>query len=200
MEAEQILALMDSWWFERRIIFRNKDEFPSPAAESTHQKTASRRQHLGIRSYSDRCCIGVGFEADSPTSVIIKPKLQKIPSGREIKRERGMNISRSLSALEFEELKGFMDLGFVFNEEEEKNWELVSIVPGLQKWRRADQVEKKARVSRPYLSEAWGDMCRRGGDAKNFMNWKIPIPSLKNDIHMKDHLKNWAHVVASTVR
>ncbi|KAK7265997.1 hypothetical protein RIF29_18635 [Crotalaria pallida] len=44
------------------------------------------------------------------------------------KKRRG---SKSLSDLEFEELKGFVDLGFVFSEED-KDSSLATIIPGLQ--------------------------------------------------------------------
>lgn len=216
MEAKQIFELMDYFWFERQI-FRKKHEPPAEFMhrkedEASGEKSKPKVQNLRIRSYSDRC-IGVDFDADSPRSVIItKQKLQKIEevifehcfAGREKprrkkeyggRRERGM--SRSLSALEFEELKGFMDLGFEFNEEE-TNPSITSIVPGLQKWKRtaaADGGEEEVGVSRPYLSEAWGDLSRRRDIVMN-----LRIPYGKNEMDMKHHLKVWAHVVASTVR
>lgn len=211
MEATQILELMDYFWFERRIIFRNQHEFTT--SESMHRKKDKSGdnptvQNLRIRSYSDRC-IAVDFKVNSPRSVITKPKLQKIPSGEEAvfehsfvgremremrektrskKRYGRGGMSRSLSALEFEELKGFMDLGFEFNEGE-TNPSIVSIVPGLQRWR------KEGGVSRPYLSEAWGDLSRKGDIVMN-----LRIPYGKNEMDMKEHLKVWAHVVASTVK
>ncbi|KAK6142336.1 hypothetical protein DH2020_022684 [Rehmannia glutinosa] len=49
------------------------------------------------------------------------------------KNIRKNRSSRSMSELELEELKGFMDLGFVFSDhEEEMDSRLVSIIPGLQ--------------------------------------------------------------------
>lgn len=233
MEAEEVLKLFDSCWFEHGI-FVHKHELPPPAAKFVHQRMdkseesmISGVQNLQIRSLS---CWGLGLnisnyckeEEASLRSVIIKPKLQNILSGKEVvefsrefteqekaeksrikkqfsrtkKGRKGM--SRSLSALEFEELKGFMDLGFVFTEED-KNPGLVSIIPGLQKWGKMsdddEQVEEKAEVSRPYLSEAWGDLNKGRGDNNSLMNWRIP--SVQNEINMKDHLRIWAHTVAS---
>ncbi|KAL5078496.1 hypothetical protein RYX36_006917, partial [Vicia faba] len=67
--------------------------------------------------------------------------------------------SKSLSDLEFEELKGFMDLGFVFSEED-KDSNLVSIIPGLQRFGKKDEEQEEdvcdeSMIQRPYLSEDW---------------------------------------------
>ncbi|GMN67151.1 hypothetical protein TIFTF001_036224 [Ficus carica] len=131
---------------------------------------------------------------------------------------------KSLSDLEFEELKGFLDLGFVFTEEECKDSKLVSMIPGLQRFckkcgttdrseekddvlhQEEDQIQSKIErrsegISRPYLSEAWDVLDSEYQSRKrdeNMMNWKIP--TLVTDVDMKDQLRFWAHTVASTVR
>ncbi|KAI6705432.1 hypothetical protein NL676_008394 [Syzygium grande] len=53
---------------------------------------------------------------------------KKSQMGRRTKRRAS---SKSLLQLEFEELKGFMDMGFVFLEEDKVDLSLVSIIPGL---------------------------------------------------------------------
>ncbi|XP_027162491.1 uncharacterized protein LOC113763013 [Coffea eugenioides] len=114
-------------------------------------------------------------------------------------------LSKSLSELEFEELKGFMDLGFVFSEEDKNDSSLVEIIPGLQRLGREKDVGEQRRnsapdessVTRPYLSEAWEVLDRRNRE-NPLMNWKVPAVS--NETGMKNSLKWWAHVVASTVR
>ncbi|EXB92370.1 hypothetical protein L484_000078 [Morus notabilis] len=141
----------------------------------------------------------------------------------ELRSRRTRTSSKSLPDLEFEELKGFMDLGFVFTEEECKDSRLVSMIPGLQRFckkctdgsdhdddqedhdkeknnyeikRNSDQV-----ISRPYLSEAWDVLdleYQRKKEMKQVVNLKIP--TLVSDIDMKDQLRFWAHTVASTVR
>ncbi|KAL0301413.1 UNVERIFIED_CONTAM: hypothetical protein Sradi_6418100 [Sesamum radiatum] len=239
MEAEEVLKLLDSCWFERPIL-GSKHSLPSPAAKIVHQKrdesgepNTFRVPNLQIRSFSARC-LGVDARSyfkdtagnsTSPRSVIIKPKLQKILSGKEVvdlsreaaeqgeveksdgkkqcrpgKQER-KGMRRSSSALEFEEVKGFIDLGFVFTEED-KSSSLVSIIPGLQKWGEMaedhERVEGNGQVSRPYLSEAWGVPNERMGRNNHLTNWRIP--SSENEISMKNHLKVWAQTVASTVR
>ncbi|XP_019099884.1 PREDICTED: uncharacterized protein LOC104782786 isoform X2 [Camelina sativa] len=143
----------------------------------------------------------------SPRSVLpVKAtpmKLQTILSGKEVnefriaERERVLsekkdlqrkkmmmksNVRRrrkgkSMSDLEYEELKGFMDLGFVFSEEDHKDSDLVSILPGLQRLVKKDhdglvQVTNKEEedksnintVARPYLSEAWDHCGGRKGE------------------------------------
>lgn len=166
----------------------------------------------------------------SPDSVLQAPKLQTILSGKEVEEdsddarrreeqqkqpvvgvERKANYARrkregsskSFSDLEFEELKGFMDLGFVFSEED-KNSKLVSIVPGLQRLGKKDGEEEDdakstVAVSRPYLSEAWDVLDRRRKELDPvLMNWTIP--EFGNEIDMKEHLRFWAQTVASAVR
>ncbi|GMN43509.1 hypothetical protein TIFTF001_012707 [Ficus carica] len=136
-----------------------------------------------------------------------KPK-RKVKNGR--RRTRKGGESKSLSELEFEELKGFMDLGFVFSEEDRES-SLASIIPGLQrlgknkeeKEEQEDEEEESvvddgSEISRPYLSEAWEVFDLMPKRENPLMNWKIP--ALSNKIGMKDSLRWWAHTVASTVR
>lgn len=171
----------------------------------------------------------------SPKSVL-PPHLQTILSGKEAdhtfpdniinivktqshtaascarKRKPRRTSSKSLSDLEFEELKGFMDLGFVFPDHEEEEGKdqyyysrLVSIIPGLQKKIvHANEERISANISRPYLSEAW-DHHHEIKININTMNplmamdyWRIPASG--NELELKHHLRFWAHTVASTVR
>ncbi|KAH7568741.1 hypothetical protein ACOSP7_011780 [Xanthoceras sorbifolium] len=132
---------------------------------------------------------------------------KKKAAARTRRRKRISSETKSMSDLEFEELKGFMDLGFVFTEEDNKDSRLVEIVPGLQRLGRKleDKMEEssdidhdESAISRPYLSEAWDVLDTRKRE-KNplLMDWKIP--ALSNEIDMKDNLRWWAHTVASTV-
>ncbi|KAJ1426148.1 hypothetical protein SESBI_10534 [Sesbania bispinosa] len=141
-------------------------------------------------------------EAETPAEVkhedeVLLPKQKNITSSGRRKRE-----SKSLSDLEFEELKGFMDLGFVFSEED-KNSSLASIIPGLQRLgKKEEEAEEEdgydeSVVPRPYLSEAWEVHDRRKKE-NPLMNWRVP--ALNNETDMKDSLRLWAHTVASTVR
>ncbi|EOX99914.1 Uncharacterized protein TCM_008922 [Theobroma cacao] len=184
---------------------------------------------LHVRSMSDlalNATVSFSSGSLSPNSVLTTPRLQTILSGKDVNEDnadvkkekmeeaaakpilverrsktRTKGSSRSLSELEFEELQGFMDLGFVFSEED-KDSSLVSIIPGLQKLGKKTEESREENigqtvVSRPYLSEAWEVWDRR--KVKNpLMNWRIP--TMGNEVDMKDHLRFWAHTVASTVR
>ncbi|CAI9089167.1 OLC1v1023678C1 [Oldenlandia corymbosa var. corymbosa] len=121
-------------------------------------------------------------------------------------KRRGINGSRSLSELEFEELKGFMDLGFVFSDEDKDDSSLVSIIPGLQRLgKNVSAGTEENRASRPYLSEAWAVLETEAKAQKLkkkdqiLMNLRISATG-NNDSEVKNQLKFWAHSVASTVR
>lgn len=198
--------------------------------EKAPQPDISRLPTIITRSMSDQMCSKTSFGSGyslSPDSVLLTPKLHTILSGKEVTdeensiqtptqigayvqnsakkrvtstRRRQKTASKSLSELEYEELKGFMDLGFVFSEED-KDSSLASIIPGLQRLGKKDEEEERlvdeSKVSRPYLSEAW-EVLDRKREENPLMEWRIP--SLSNKIDMKDNLRWWAHTVASTVR
>ncbi|GFZ12104.1 hypothetical protein Acr_23g0004890 [Actinidia rufa] len=110
----------------------------------------------------------------------------------------------------------FMDLGFVFSEED-VNSSLVEIIPRLQRLKRektGDLLQRRGRtggekgekqgtscgessVQRPYLSEAW-EVWERERREKPLMNWRFL--DVGNETGMKDGLKWWAHTIAPTVR
>ncbi|CAN1230149.1 hypothetical protein LINGRAPRIM_LOCUS1439 [Linum grandiflorum] len=165
------------------------------------------RRSTMIRSISDDVYSKPTFESggsDSPDS-LLTPHLTTILSGKEFstekleesndstptplppqrqqrKVERRIRGSKSLTDLECEELKGFMDLGFVFSEKD-KDSRLVSILPGLQKLGKTEEEEEKGR--------------KKIVKKKPLMNLRVSIGS---DVELKDSLRMWAHSVASTVR
>uniref|UniRef100_A0A7N0V4I7 Uncharacterized protein n=1 Tax=Kalanchoe fedtschenkoi TaxID=63787 RepID=A0A7N0V4I7_KALFE len=114
-------------------------------------------------------------------------------------RRRKSRGSRSLTELEFEEVKGFMDLGFVFSDEDHDDSSLVSIIPGLHRRGHhsgeedGDHDGHLGGVSRPYLSEAW--RCVR----KETTPFSVCMGSA-NEAEMKNQIKFWAHSVASAIR
>ncbi|XP_050379682.1 uncharacterized protein LOC126797036 [Argentina anserina] len=262
MAADEVplLNLFDSFWFQH-AVFSSK---PHAAAEGNPSLQLDQEDQISIlqepnpsglptlivRSLSDQILdINQSLFSDSsvsPHSVLPtrSPKLQAIPSGKEVltdfsresvpvkqelevgsaplkkrvlhseraKRRKSSGSSKSLSDLEFDELKGFMDLGFVFTEEDNKDSNLVAIIPGLQRHGVSEEVGKEDRdeeksisdgshhhshvVSRPYLSEAW-EALEYQRKENQLINWRVPS-ALDKD--MKHHLKFWAHTVASTVR
>ncbi|XP_061353229.1 uncharacterized protein LOC133298003 [Gastrolobium bilobum] len=247
MDAEQVLKLFDTYWFET-TIFTNKTSSPFHSTLDSTSRTQvlevlrldtklTRIPTLQVRSFSDQ---NLGSKVDafsdslSPDSVLTPQKLRTILSGKEVRefplekghgnhedeeeevttkkklisqshrrRLRKGKTTRSLSNLEFKELKGFMDLGFVFSEED-KDSRLVSLIPGLQRLGRDEARESTEQqnidetvIYRPYLSEAWGILDQRKV-VNPLLNWRVPTPS--NEIDMKDNLRFWAHTVASIVR
>ncbi|CAN1240934.1 hypothetical protein LINPERPRIM_LOCUS4745 [Linum perenne] len=158
------------------------------------------------RSISDDLYSKPKFDSggsDSPVSVV-NPHLSTFLSEQfNFDSAAVIEGSKSLTSLEFEELKGFMELGFVFSEED-KDSRLVLIFPGLQRLRKVEHPPPSSppAVPRPYLSEAWAAKEERKKENKKkilnpLMNWKVPM---RNEVELKDSLRLWAHSVASTVR
>lgn len=119
--------------------------------------------------------------------------------------------SRSFVDLEMEEVRGFMDLGFVFKREH-LSPRIVSVVPGLQRLAVSaeeqsplqeeeeqghevakEEGEEETLHARPYLSEAW--LIRRPDSP--LLNLRVPRASPAAE--MKQHLRYWAKTVASVV-
>ncbi|KAK2665919.1 hypothetical protein Ddye_004493 [Dipteronia dyeriana] len=247
MAAEEIIELLDSYWFGHEIFTKKpvsalkKTNPVLEIKEEVEEAKTSRLLSLHVRSLSDQLLnskASFSFSSDSlspkstlPTTLQLqtivsgkdvvefsteigkqeeteeakptKPKVAEGRLGRRRRVSRKRKESKSLSDLEFEELKGFMDLGFVFSEED-KDSSLVSILPGLQRLKKNGEENvididresiNKQMVSRPYLSEAWEVLGQRKAE-NPLVNWRVP--ALKNEVNMKDHLKFWAHTVAST--
>ncbi|ONK80502.1 uncharacterized protein A4U43_C01F18500 [Asparagus officinalis] len=94
---------------------------------------------------------------------------------------------KSQNDLEYMEVQGFKDLGFVCDKEE-LNTKFVKVIPGLRNKKSGKREEKK----RPYLSEAWimqksAPPMFRGVDKRSTED-------------MKEQLKFWAIAVASNAR
>ncbi|KAI3765398.1 hypothetical protein L2E82_15431 [Cichorium intybus] len=224
-EAQQFFDLFDSYWFAHQIFNKphilntrlNKDE--EPIAKLTQTLVFPAVPTVNVRSYSAQLLMDTNnqsFISDSPSSVLNleTPRLQTIYSGMEVKeiqelpvkekdrvsrrRRKRKSRSKSLSELEFEELKGFMDLGFVFSEKD-KDSSLVSIIPGLQRLGEDEKEEVDGYVvaSRPYLSEAWDDLENKREEESLRL---VRIPALGNEMEIKNQLRFWAHSVASVVR
>lgn len=96
---------------------------------------------------------------------------------------------KSLSDLEFIEVQGFKDLGFVFDEEGSTTASLANVIPGLRDKKAGEGDDK---VTRPYLSEAW--FVQRS--APPMMKWV----DKRSAADMKEKLKFWARAVACNVR
>lgn len=104
--------------------------------------------------------------------------------------------SKSMTALEFDELQGFMDLGFHFSQDD-LTPRIVSMFPALRYKFEEDGGSKqnlKTIVTKPSQSSVATWLVQRS--AAPLHPWQVPATSED----MKEHLKFWARAVASTVR
>ncbi|GJV46610.1 DUF1685 family protein [Tanacetum coccineum] len=216
--------MFESWWFNYEILKKNPSssyEKINKSSSCSEPKYSSLRSIL-VRSHShDNIGNSFNYASFSPNSVLFKSvpsrkldfatkKQEQVQvkvqneevekTERRKKKIRRQGTSKSLSELEFEEVKGFMDLGFVFSEKDQDP-SLVEIIPGLQRLSK-----HVTSVRRPYLSEAWEEDLHNKKLNKTIMdpkttlmiNWEVPC--VKDENQLKDNLKLWAHNVASIVR
>ncbi|KAK9154101.1 hypothetical protein Sjap_001581 [Stephania japonica] len=144
---------------------------------------------------------------------------QQVEDYIDINSTKGLRRTRSLKSLEeleFEEVKGFMDLGFTFKGDQ-LNHRMMSVIPGLQRLVGSsvtsidddqpimdDQDDQKSIISgsnksgnitRPYLSEAW--LIKRPDSP--LLNLRIPrIKGTSSDV--KKQIRSWARNVASVIQ
>ncbi|EXC16246.1 hypothetical protein L484_024420 [Morus notabilis] len=153
---------------------------------------ASRRNRSHSSSPSSKRCAG-NLRSSGATST----RLEKFMT------------YRSLGDLELREVKGFMDLGFIFKKEH-LSPRMMSLIPGLQRLKvykskengsenlegdqEEEEEEEERGVIRPYLSEAW--LIKRPGSP--LLNLRVPRVSAAAD--MKKHLRFWARIVASEIQ
>ncbi|KAK4438861.1 hypothetical protein Salat_0220700 [Sesamum alatum] len=230
-EETLILNLFDSYWFEYGVFTAKPSSSTLKTAPVLGPKL-NRVTTLMRKSHSNQFLSSKDCTSDSSPKSVLGPQLQTILSGKEVgsfqdssspPRKQELMIgevrrvsrtkhpgnrkirrsgSRSLSELEFEELKGFMDLGFVFSDKD-RDSRLVSIIPGLQRLGKnvgeESGGEASTAVARPYLSEAWECLeDEKRVKINPLSDWRIP--AFGNETELKDHIRFWAHTVASTVR
>ncbi|KAK9047848.1 hypothetical protein SSX86_033190 [Deinandra increscens subsp. villosa] len=216
MAAEPNLLLLfdlfDSYWFTHQLFTKTQNppprtpQFNDPVPETTQNQNLdfSAFPTINVRCHSDQMLIS---SKQHKFIISDSPKLATVFSGKEAKEieEKEMKLrrgrvkrnnlmrckSKSLSELEFEEVKGFMDLGFLFSEDD-KDSRLVSMIPGLQRLGKEGHVDGDVNVSRPYLSEAWGDL--------DLEKTRVKIPVVGDESEMKHQIRFWAHSVAAVVR
>ncbi|CAL0318625.1 unnamed protein product [Lupinus luteus] len=101
--------------------------------------------------------------------------------------------SKSFSDLEFEELKGFMDLGFAFTKED-KYSNLASIIPGMHRLGKKneeyeDSNDDVSLVQRPYFYEAWKVLDEIKKKENPLMNEKVPSITIDINCETQDWLR-----------
>ncbi|KAI9086365.1 hypothetical protein K1719_031819 [Acacia pycnantha] len=171
----------------------------------SNDEEGKKEDHTRLMSVSGK---RVRSLSSSPSTQNQRGKLRRQAKKR---LEKSMSC-KTLGELELEEVKGFMDLGFVFKKENISS-RMMSVVPGLQRLairpnERGKQVidasetgedndmeprEKKKEIKRPYLSEAW--LIKRPDSP--LLNMKIS--KLRSSADMKRLLRFWARSVASEI-
>ncbi|KAJ0964878.1 hypothetical protein J5N97_026016 [Dioscorea zingiberensis] len=229
-DHHRLLKLFDSFWFYNPIFFHKPKPLlhpppppPPPPVKLPELKIkGSHRRSLSDEQIQLSSSSGVSDSHAKLQTILsgkegvvsedTKVEIKKVAGRFKERRMRRRGSSKSLSDLEFEELKGFMDLGFTFSDAE-TDPRLMSIVPALRRRSTCDEnkdainsdndshgdneeeeeEEQQEGIVRPYLSEAW-----EVEEEKRLKNWMIPVPMDGED--MKDSLRSWARAVASTVR
>ncbi|XP_068669502.1 uncharacterized protein [Aristolochia californica] len=152
----------------------SKLERPTTVPECPDFVIKHRRIHLGPAASSSK----IGSFSLSPGAQTRKRR--RLPK---------MSSCKSFAELENEEIKGFMDLGFIFKEDQVTD-HVMSVIPGLRKLG-----EKKKLITRPYLSEAW--LINRPNSP--LLDLRMPPISAASGADMKKHLRFWARTVADEV-
>ncbi|KAK7337046.1 hypothetical protein VNO77_17604 [Canavalia gladiata] len=173
-----------------------QDNSTSTNNEEEIMERLARMNILGSRTRS---------HSSSPSTQNRRRRFRK-PAACTRKLQKSMSC-RTLGELELDEVKGFMDLGFIFKKEN-LSPRMMNVVPGLQrlnkqpmeatKWVQVQgndtvEEEEKRDIMRPYLSEAW--LIKRPDS--QLLNLKIPKHC--STANMKKHLRFWAKTVASEI-
>lgn len=234
---------MDKLWFHQMILFPRPYSFLFPEIPKTDAQPHTKSSDYSSKKTSQTCVISC--EETSPVSSVVKlnntaqqgkSSVQRSDGSEDITQEtrlaqkesrntRYPDLStkrlqktmscKSLGELELEEVKGFMDLGFIFKKENLSS-RIMSLIPGLQRIQAYKNEHKNLKLlmndydydteqdeegretndvlMRPYLSEAW--LINRPDSP--LLN--LRIPRVSTAANMKNHLKYWARtVVASAI-
>ncbi|GKV12242.1 hypothetical protein SLEP1_g23415 [Rubroshorea leprosula] len=227
MVGISILGNMDHLWFHQIILFQ----------ESTSQVVTKTLEHQNkLLSPSPSICVSSFPEAKvsktvSPLQENVSLENSSMDDSskedsviKEIKRPRTLSVgtsrsrspfspsTQSLRDLELEEVKGFMDLAFIFNREH-LNRRIMRVILGLQRFEfhknndtnieqpkeddaedDTKQKEEEGGVTRLYLSETW--LIKR--PSSPLLNLKFPRELATFD--MKKYLRFWARTIALEIQ
>ncbi|KAL2554455.1 uncharacterized protein Fot_08074 [Forsythia ovata] len=222
-----LLGAMDRLWFHQIILFSEPEETLLPHSELSTKNSSNNNSETSLITDQESSVISETAvsqdELSSPESenettpkerVLYAEKYwRNIRCIGSVRRLQKTMSCKNLGELELEEVKGFMDLGFVF-EKEKVSKRMMNLIPGLQRLQEykyeekdvyddhdhddededEDEDEESRGIMRPYLSESW--LIRRPDSP--LLNLRIPRASTAAD--MKKHLKYWARTVASSIQ
>ncbi|KAG5582969.1 hypothetical protein H5410_053596 [Solanum commersonii] len=206
-----LLGIMDQLWFHQIILFSitpsisflKNLENPLPIQDSL---TSVESEIILLQDVCEKEEDNEKERSTRNMSHSLSPK--KYSRNRVL--EKTLSNYKSLGDLELEELRGFMDLGFIFRKEHISK-RMINVIPGLQRLEieisedeekicenskaivTEGEEDDKREIARPYLSEAW--LIKRPNSP--LLNMRIPRISAASD--MKKHLRYWAKTVATVV-
>nr|GLL24853.1 uncharacterized protein LOC107843550 [Ipomoea trifida] len=200
--AFSLLGVMDCLWFYQSIFFTETPSVLCPKPLESLQY--SPVQNLIPGNYSSSTVDEItpqDEDEERQNETTEKERLTRLDLAACKSRSHSSSPSldrscKSLGELELEEVKGFMDLGFIFDKERASK-KMMSVLPGLQRLQLMNEIEdeddmERGRV-RPYLSEAW--LIKSPNSP--LLNLRMPRASAAVD--MKRHLKHWAKTVATVI-
>ncbi|KAL8508841.1 hypothetical protein ACS0TY_016156 [Phlomoides rotata] len=215
MEAEGsemwLLEAMDNLWFHQIILFP-KTPFQSPNFSLQNSFSEISNYQVSSAASVTTCCTQVDSSSEESDDHHVDKEIRRLRLSHRVSRKtrynsfspaisaknqlRKLEKTMSLGDLELEELKGFMDLGFIFKRENLSR-KTVRLIPGLKRLDniKYDDDDEEDDIIRPYLSEAW-DVQRP--DYCALMNVRIGGDFCASD--MKENLKCWARSVALAVQ
>lgn len=109
------------------------------------------------------------------------PSFETVWAGEKLPQKESKRGHKGRMDPEFRELKGFMELGFVFSKEEVSP-RLLNLLPGLK---RVIDHENRSKIL--------------GFQELPLENWELPSTNATG-VEMKENLKLWARCVASTLK
>ncbi|XP_015055128.1 uncharacterized protein LOC107001683 [Solanum pennellii] len=191
-----LLGIMDQLWFHQIILFSKTPSISIPENPLPIQDSLASVE-------SENTLLQDVCEHERATENMSDSSSPKRHSGNRVLKKTMSNY-KSFGDLELEELRGFMDLGFIFRKEHISK-RMINVIPGLQRLEIVicecedtkaivAEEEDKREIVRPYLSEAW--LIKRPNSP--LLNMRIPRISAPSD--MKKHLRYWAKTVATVVR
>ncbi|XP_057805468.1 uncharacterized protein LOC131020570 [Salvia miltiorrhiza] len=175
---------MDHLWFHQ-IVISSKFSSKNISTQHISSQVESRRQESDHVEETTATA-----DQDRATKLYLVSRETRSHSSSPASLKKQSRILPGSVDLELQEVKGFMDLGFVFKEHNLSS-HVISLIPGLRRIKSQD----KRGILKPYLSESW---LVRMPDSPLVLSLRISRVCNDSD-KVKKHLKDWARTVAAAI-
>eukprot|EP01018_Ginkgo_biloba_P015857 Gb_38224 [translate_table: standard] len=163
-----------------------------------------RRPGCSSCSHNMRVEVSVDSSQNLPQTSLVNsiPQLESVnESAKNVQHppeEDETFAQQYMTDMEVEEVKGFMELGFSFTQDE-LSPRVMTLLPGLRRLTCTRQEKINTLTNKPHVSE--GSMFQMSTSPEFSLppGWKIPAPNHKG-LDMKERLKLWARYVAFSVK